>query len=266
MRWRSLVPTRDDQSGSITPFVLIVTIALFMLAGLVIDGGRQMNSRSRAVAYAQEASRAGATAIDLSSDIAVVDKNDAQAAAARFCESAMARDGDLVDCQVTLVKSGNESGTDVYDVEVNTTVETQGILSGMFGVDVWTADGVARARPIQGVTQAQSGQELTMGPPETEPGTDNPFPTGDPTEPTDDVESCESPYWDPYHPNNTWDPGDGKHLKPPITDETPTEPVPCWEAWTPPTKKPKDPPDTGGPTNTDKPTNTNRPTNEGRPR
>ncbi|UPK72947.1 pilus assembly protein TadG-related protein [Nocardioidaceae bacterium SCSIO 66511] len=247
MRWRSLVPTRDDQSGSITPFVLIVTIALFMLAGLVIDGGRQMNSRSRAVAYAQEASRAGATAIDLSSDIAVVDKNDAQAAAARFCESAMARDGDLVDCQVTLVPSGNESGTEVYDVEVNTTVETQGILSGMFGVDVWTADGVARARPIQGVTQAQSGQELTMGPPETEPGTSNPFPTGGTDEPTGDYTECKKPYFDPYDPNHIWHKGD-KPLDPPITEPMPTEEAFCWPPWVAPKPKKKDPknPDNNG--------------------
>ena len=236
---RALVPTRDDQSGSVTPFVLIVTIALFMLAGLVIDGGRQMNSKSRAFAYAQEASRAGAQTIDLTRDAAVLDTNQAVRAAERFCGDAMARDEDLVECEASVEDTANETG-DVVSVQVNTTVETDAILSGMFGMDVWTANGEARARPVQGVVDPQSGQELTMAPPETGGPKGNPFPTGSGPPPTAaPTKKCESPYYDPYDITNTWSKGDPPR-KPPITESEPTEPVPCWPAWDPPKKKPDD--------------------------
>src|SRR5690625_7233992 len=95
-RLRSLAPTRDDQSGSVTPLVLIVTIALFMLAGLVIEGGRHLSSRSRAFAYAQEASRAGAQTVRLDGDVASLDRDQDVRAGERFCSDAMERDGGRV--------------------------------------------------------------------------------------------------------------------------------------------------------------------------
>lgn len=245
-RLRALVPTRDDQSGSVTPFVLIVTIALFLLAGLVIDGGRQLNAKSRAFAYAQEASRAGAQTINLTRDIAILDEDQAVRAAERFCDEAMERDERLVDCTARYEKTTNEAGIDVVSVEVNTTIETDAILSGMFGMDVWSADGRARARPVQGVVDPQTGQKFTMDPPETGDPTGNPFPTDDGPAPTDELTpSCKKPYYDPYDPLNTWSRGDPP-LKPPITEASPTEPVACWPAWEPPEKNKDKDKDKGG--------------------
>lgn len=251
--------TRDDHSGSITPFVLIVTIALFMLGGLVIDGGRHLNAKSRAMAYAQEASRAGAQTIDLSRDRAVLVPDQAIAAASRFCERAMAEDSDLVECTPSTEQNTDSGGRPVVDVKVDTVIETDGILSGMFGVDTWTADAYAYARPVQGVTEADAG-DLNLPPPETQTPTDAPFPTAGPSEPTDSTPSCPSPYYDPYNPENTWEPGEPR-LDPPITDATPTEPVPCWEAWTPPKPKPDcdDPPPCDKPPESDDPPNCDDP-------
>ncbi|MDN5854838.1 MAG: Tad domain-containing protein, partial [Actinomycetia bacterium] len=232
---RAVVPSRDDQSGSVTPFVLIVTIALFMLAGLVIDGGRHLSSRSRAFAYAQEASRAGAQTIKLNRDIAILDKDKAVQAAERFCGEAMSRDQDLVKCDAEYKRSTNEAGIDVISIEVTTTVETDAILSGMFGMNTWEADGRARARPVQGIVDPQTGQQFTIGPPESADPTDNPFGTDTGPPPTEDVTpSCKSPYYDPYDLQNTWSKGDPP-LEPPITESEPTEPVPCWPAWPAPT-------------------------------
>ena len=245
MRWdllRTRLPSRDDQSGSVTPFVLIVTIALFMLAGLVIDGGRHLNSRSRAFAYAQEASRAGAQTIRLDRDVALLDKDEAVQAAERFCSNAMSRDDDLVKCDAQWEQSTNEAGIHVISVEVTTTVKTDAILSGMFGMETWEADGLARARPVQGVVDPQTGQKFNIGPPDSADPTDNPFGTDTGPPDTDDVTpSCRSPYYDPYHPLKTWKSGDPP-LEPPITESEPTEPVPCWPAWEPP----KDDSDNGG--------------------
>ena len=49
--------------GALSPAVAILAVMIFTLAGLVIDGGRQLGARSRAVGYAQEAARVGAAAI-----------------------------------------------------------------------------------------------------------------------------------------------------------------------------------------------------------
>ena len=80
---------RRRETGSITPFALIFAIALLLLAGLVIDGGRQLNARGRALAYAQEAARAGAQAVDLDrrSQTKLVTDN-ALAIASNYCAQA----------------------------------------------------------------------------------------------------------------------------------------------------------------------------------
>jgi hypothetical protein len=55
--------TRD--SGHITAFVVVMTSALLLIAGMVLDGGLILSARLRAVSEAQEAARSGAQAIEL---------------------------------------------------------------------------------------------------------------------------------------------------------------------------------------------------------
>ncbi|HEY1322768.1 MAG TPA: pilus assembly protein TadG-related protein [Streptosporangiaceae bacterium] len=52
-------------TGQITAFVVVMTSALILLAGLVLDGGLILSARLRAFNEAQEAARSGAQAIDL---------------------------------------------------------------------------------------------------------------------------------------------------------------------------------------------------------
>ncbi|MFI5429981.1 Tad domain-containing protein [Aeromicrobium sp. UC242_57] len=78
-----------------TPFVVIVSLAILMLAALVIDGGRQLNAKGRAVAYAQEATRAGAQAIDVGDPRLDLMPQVALAAATEYCRTAMAVDAQL---------------------------------------------------------------------------------------------------------------------------------------------------------------------------
>ena len=49
----------------VTAFVVIFTLALLLLAGLVIDGGLTLAARVKAIDEAQAAARAGAQAINL---------------------------------------------------------------------------------------------------------------------------------------------------------------------------------------------------------
>jgi hypothetical protein len=59
-RW----PAARD-SGQITVFVLVMTAALILVVGLVLDGGLTLAARERALGESQQAARAGAQAINL---------------------------------------------------------------------------------------------------------------------------------------------------------------------------------------------------------
>ena len=57
----------DNDRGSITAYLLITTVAIFALAGLVLDGGAALAAHGRAADVAQQAARAGADALDVTS-------------------------------------------------------------------------------------------------------------------------------------------------------------------------------------------------------
>src|SRR6478609_4941534 len=54
----------DGDRGSVTAYLLIMTVALVGLAGLVLDGGAALAARGRAADPAHQAARAGADAVD----------------------------------------------------------------------------------------------------------------------------------------------------------------------------------------------------------
>lgn len=56
---------RSDDSGRVTAFFVVLTTAVLLFAGLVLDGGLALAAKVRAIGAAQEAARAGAQAIDL---------------------------------------------------------------------------------------------------------------------------------------------------------------------------------------------------------
>ena len=53
------------ESGMVTAFVVIFTLALLVMAGLVLDGGLALSAKVQAIDDAQAAARAGAQAIDI---------------------------------------------------------------------------------------------------------------------------------------------------------------------------------------------------------
>ena len=55
----------EPESGMVTAFVVICTLALIVMAGLVLDGGLALAAKVQAIDDAQAAARAGAQAIDI---------------------------------------------------------------------------------------------------------------------------------------------------------------------------------------------------------
>lgn len=55
----------DTESGMVTAFVVVFSLALIMMAGLVLDGGLTLAAKIQAIDDAQAAARAGAQAINI---------------------------------------------------------------------------------------------------------------------------------------------------------------------------------------------------------
>lgn len=134
---------RDD--GSIAPMVAVLGLAFLLLAGLVIDSSRQLDSRGRALAYAQEAARAGAEAADPTDRDLALDPDLAAARVAAYCARAAAADASLTGCQLVAV-DGN-----VVTVRTRTQITTT--LLGIIGLTSLSAEGDGSARPLVGTDQ-----------------------------------------------------------------------------------------------------------------
>jgi len=81
--WRA----RPDERGMVTPFVVSITLALILFAGLVVDGGYLLAARREAIDEAEGAARAAAQALSvpgLRSGMVTIDPAQAQAAVDRY--------------------------------------------------------------------------------------------------------------------------------------------------------------------------------------
>jgi hypothetical protein len=138
---------RDDarrrcrgEEGTVTAFVVIFTLALILLAGLVVDGGLTLAARVQAIDEAQAAARAGAQAIDLATYRAdgplVLQPAEARQAALDY-----------------LTTTGHDGTVDVHDTQVDVTVHiTQPMqILGIAGIRDMTVTGHGSARPEHGV-------------------------------------------------------------------------------------------------------------------
>lgn len=83
---------RDPERGSVSLFVLVVMSGIILIIGLVVDGSRAASATGRADGYAQEAARAAAAEITLSSALRgsgpELDVPAARAAALRYLDAA----------------------------------------------------------------------------------------------------------------------------------------------------------------------------------
>lgn len=141
-----------DERGSLAPAVPILAFALLLLGGLAVDGSRQLNARGEAVAFAEEAARAGAQGIDLAAtgDLAL-DEDLAQERVRAYCREVLRRE-QVTECRFVRIET--VSATDrrrlVVVTHVETTVQTS--LLAMARVYELRASADAKARPYEGVT------------------------------------------------------------------------------------------------------------------
>lgn len=136
---------RESEDGAITVFVVALTLALMVVAGLVYDGGRILASRQQARDLADNAARAAAQQVDLDALRAGSPPGlDAAAAeaAARDYLAATGHDGDVIVTGDT--------------VEVTVPITTEMVLLQLAGVEERTVIGTGRARIVRGVTGAES--------------------------------------------------------------------------------------------------------------
>lgn len=126
--------------GSVTAFVVLLLPAMFVLVGLVLDGGSALSAQQSAVDEAQQAARAGAGALSidaLRSGSVQVDDRAAVAAAESFTVAA-GHPG-------TATVSGG-----VVRVEVRFRVPTA--ILGIVGITSLPVSAVATAVDVAGVT------------------------------------------------------------------------------------------------------------------
>lgn len=135
-RWRAFA---RDEHGRVTAFVVVITTACLVFAGLVLDGGLALAAKTTAIGHAQEAARAGAQELDLAAyrtgGDARLDPSAAQAAAQRYL-GAVGATG-TVAADATTVR-----------VHVDTQQRTQ--ILGLIGLGEIAVSGDGQARPDQG--------------------------------------------------------------------------------------------------------------------
>lgn len=134
-----------DERGSTTLFFVVIGMAMFLVVGLVVDGGGKIRALQKAESVAEGAARAGGQAIQtgtaVQGDGTILDATAAKQAAQQYLSAAG------VDGSVQIV-----NGTRLV---VRTTTHYQPVFLGMAGVGSMTTEGEAEVRLVRGL----NGQE-----------------------------------------------------------------------------------------------------------
>lgn len=167
------------EHGALTPAVLILAIMVFWLAGLVIDGARQLNARSRAIAYAQEAARAGASGIDLNIQDVTFDPKEVRTRVDKYCTAAKSRDKTLTQCGLSKEPNAEE-------LSVSVELKNPTTFLAMLGIKDLTAKAEVpqEAHAEQGINKADETPEvptISVLPTSQDPGEDPKPSASDPT-------------------------------------------------------------------------------------
>ena len=134
-----------DEAGVITAFVAVFAVALFALAGLVIDGGLALSAQRGAIDEAEQAARAGADALSTS--------------ALRQGQIGLDPSAAIAAAEASMVASGHPGTAWVTGKTVTAEVTPYAqptMLLGIVGFSHFTVSGTASATPVAGVA-AQVG-------------------------------------------------------------------------------------------------------------
>ena len=123
-----------NERGSISGFVVVLSMTFVACAGLAFDGGRMIAARAEATDAAENAARAGAQQVtSLRSGDPSIDKSSAVFAANRFLES---------------IGVSGSATADEKSVTVTTNIKVPMVLLGVFGVRDKSISVVRSAQPV----------------------------------------------------------------------------------------------------------------------
>lgn len=134
------------------PLIPVLALALLLIAGLVIDASRQLNARSQAVAYAEEAARAGAQGVRNELPLSL-DREEASRLVGDYCGRVLTQPA-VTTCSLTGFEPATEGPPRPLVVVVRVETSIPATLLGMVGVTTLTAAGEGRAEPVQGELDA----------------------------------------------------------------------------------------------------------------
>lgn len=139
--------------GSIAPMIPIMAMVLLILGGLVIDASRQLNERGQAVAYAEEAARAGAQGVALDQGTLTLDPSEVRKRVTTYCNQ-IASNASVTSCQFEGITTNGANDPRPLVVNVRVTMQINATLLGIVGVTHLTATGTGKAHPVEGLTAA----------------------------------------------------------------------------------------------------------------
>jgi Putative Flp pilus-assembly TadE/G-like len=132
--------THRSEEGSISAFVVLFLVAVFVLMGLVVDGGSALTARQAAADEAEQAARAGAGALSvdaLRSGSVQIDQTEAVAVAEAFTVAA-GHPG------TATVSAGKVM------VEIHYRIPTE--ILGIVGIGTLSVSAAASAVDVRGIT------------------------------------------------------------------------------------------------------------------
>jgi Flp pilus assembly protein TadG len=129
--------------GAAAVLLVLLTPVFLALAGLVLDGGRAIAARQQAADLAEQAARAGAGALDVTTLRAsgqdTINPAAAQAAACRYVTLSQPGDG----CRATVTAG---------QVTVTVATSTPTVLLGLIGINTFHTTGWATATAVTGIS------------------------------------------------------------------------------------------------------------------
>ena len=138
-------PRRDiGERGATTLMIIILVTSILLMTGLTYDGGRILAARREAIDVAQSAARAGAQQLD--------------PAALRAGRTNLDTTAAVRTAEVFLRDAGYDGTATIADgqVRVTVTITRQLAFLSAVGMHERTVHGVGTARPVRGVTGADS--------------------------------------------------------------------------------------------------------------
>jgi Flp pilus assembly protein TadG len=141
-----------NEQGTVAVLLLLLTPALLALGGLVLDGGTALAARQRSADLAEQAARAGADRLDISTLRATgLGQLDQAAARAVACQYVRTVEPDAT-CTATI--STTPTG---QQIRVHVRTRTSTVLLGLIGVNTLHSDGTATAQAVTGISHEDRG-------------------------------------------------------------------------------------------------------------